>query len=178
MPAALCHRGCMSAEQHRYQVRFDWGIAGAEAVASDADVIVWVDAIGFSDVPELPGPGAVITTGFASAHAAAGWVAQLQKDLARRISIAVIAAGASREGAPRYAVEDQLAAGAVIDGLARLGIDATSPEAAAAEGAYLHLARAVGHLVTASVSATGASYTPADFRIDETAGVTVNRLQR
>ena len=32
-------------EQARYEVRFDWGASGAEAVGGDADVIVWVDAI-------------------------------------------------------------------------------------------------------------------------------------
>ncbi|MDQ1512621.1 MAG: hypothetical protein QOC59_463, partial [Microbacteriaceae bacterium] len=32
-------------EQSRYQVRFDWGVSGASAVADDADVLVWVDAL-------------------------------------------------------------------------------------------------------------------------------------
>jgi phosphosulfolactate phosphohydrolase-like enzyme len=118
----------------------------------------------------------VVETGFAAARASADWVADLQKELARRITIAIVAAGDVRaDGSVRFSVEDQLAAGAVIDGLARRGIDATSPEAAAAEGAYLHLARAVGHLVTASVSATGGSHSPAQFRVDESAEVVVTR---
>jgi hypothetical protein len=164
----------MSAEQHRYQVRFDWGIPGVAAIADDADVIVWVDAIGETPAPELP--VTVVETGFTAARTSADWVADLQRELARRITIAIVAAGDIRsDGSVRFSVEDQLAAGAVIDGLARRGIDATSPEAAAAEGAYLHLARAAGHLMTASVSATGGSYSPAQFRVDETAEVVVTR---
>jgi 2-phosphosulfolactate phosphatase len=164
----------MSPEQSRYQIRFDWGRAGAHAIGGDADVIVWVDAIGSSlDLDELPQNPAVIEATFATAAAAADWVARLQKRLARRVSIAIVAAGALRsDGDIRFAVEDQLAAGAVIDRLARAGLDATSPEAAAAEGAFLHLQRAVGHLLTASVTATGAgeSLGPASFRVDESLG--------
>jgi hypothetical protein len=52
------------------------------------------------------------------------------------------------------ATEDLLAAGAVIDQLATLGLDATSPEAAAAEAAYRGLARATSHLLTAVTTAT------------------------
>ena len=31
--------------QAKYQVRFDWGVAGLAAVAQDADVVVWVAAL-------------------------------------------------------------------------------------------------------------------------------------
>lgn len=164
----------MSLEQSRYQVRFDWGTSGLRAVGVDADVVVWVDAIAGDEVPRgVDGESldtALIEATFASAGAAAQWVARLQRQLGRRIMIAVIAAGERREdGSERFAVEDQLAAGAVIDQLGRLGLDATSPEAASAEGAFLHLQRAVGHLMTASVTAHALDPkpTPGLFRLNE-----------
>lgn len=55
--------------------------------------------------------------------------------------------------APDFAVEDLLAAGAVVDALTEVGIDHTSPEAAAACAAYTGLRRAVRHLVSASEGA-------------------------
>lgn len=73
-----------------------------------------------------------------------------------RTSIAVIAAGelvSDADGAPlRVAVEDLLGAGAVIDALSTLGVDHTSPEAAAACEAFRGLRGAVRHLLTASGS--------------------------
>lgn len=153
-------------EQSRYQVRFDFGVAGAHAVGADADVIVWVDALGNEsvDLSALPVGAAVITTGLADAVAAADWVMVEQLRLEKRFATAVIAAGADRDGQWRYAVEDHLAAGAVIDRLSELGLDATSPEAAAAEAAYRSLSRAVGHLMTASVSAINGEDAPAEAR--------------
>ena len=65
-----------------------------------------------------------------------------------------MAAGATRaDGGERFAVEDLLAAGAVIDALAEVGIDHNSPEAAAAAAAYTGLRRATRHLLSASASA-------------------------
>jgi 2-phosphosulfolactate phosphatase len=140
-------------EQTRYQVRFDWAVAGAHAIGSDADVIVWVDAItepgSDLDLSTLPQGPAVVFTDLTSAHAVAQWVIDLQVKLAKRILIAVVAAGSTRDGQLRVTTEDLLAAGAVIDQLAALGLDATSPEAAAAEAAYRGLARATSHLLTA-----------------------------
>ncbi|MDQ2689363.1 MAG: phosphosulfolactate phosphohydrolase, partial [Chloroflexota bacterium] len=52
----------------------------------------------------------------------------------------------------RFAVEDQLGAGAVIDALAGLGLDHSSPEAAVACEAFRGLRRATRHLLTASGS--------------------------
>lgn len=159
-------------EQERYQVRFDWGVAGAHAVAADADVVVWVDALRAPgpgggppvgpDLAALPTGPAVVEASLPSAAAVARWVLDRQEAVRRRFGIAVIAAGATRaDGGPRFAVEDLLAAGAVVDALAALGLDATSPEAAAAEAAYRGLRRAVGHLLTACVSATEAGAVPA-----------------
>ena len=76
-----------------------------------------------------------------------------------RTSIAVIAAGelphddsADRSAGVRFAVEDLFGAGAIIDALGGLGIDHTSPEAAAACESFRGLRGAVRHLLTASGS--------------------------
>ena len=123
----------MTIEQATYQVRFDWGLAGLEAIGADADVVVWVDAIAPVPPPDLPPAtrGAVIDVDVRTSAAAARWLLALQERLARRITIAVVAAGERRaDGSTRCAVEDHLAAGSVISHLGALGIDATSPEAA------------------------------------------------
>ena len=57
-------------------------------------------------------------------------------------------AGGTDEGG--FAVEDFLAAGAVIDALATVGIDFNSPEAASACAAYEGLRNATLHLTSAS----------------------------
>jgi hypothetical protein len=150
--------------QARYQVRLDGGVAGARRIATGADVIVWVDALPSVPPPTaarrdevlatLPARPAVVSAGLADAPAVAGWILALQEALGRRAYVAVVAAGAvEADGSWRPAAEDQLAAGAVVDALAALGIDATSPEAAVACAAYQGLRPAVSHLVTASVSA-------------------------
>lgn len=101
--------------------------------------------------------GATVLLGcLRNARAVAGAVLDLQHRRAQRTSIAVIAAGelaARQPGAPlRFAVEDQLGAGAVIDALGGLGVDHTSPEAAAACEAFRGLRHALRHLLTASAS--------------------------
>ena len=48
------YNGRMTFEQATYQVRFDWGPAGVEAIGADADVVVWVDAIATGPPPDLP----------------------------------------------------------------------------------------------------------------------------
>ena len=101
--------------------------------------------------------GATVLLGcLRDARAVADAVLDVQRRRAERTSIAVIAAGelAGRQsGAPlRFAVEDQLGAGAVIDALGAVGIDHTSPEAAAACEAFRGLRGAVRHLLTASAS--------------------------
>lgn len=136
--------------QHSYQVRFDWGAAGAAAVGVDADAIVWVDELGQSSPPSRAG---VVAGSIATAAAVARWCLARQEELGGRLRIAVVAAGEPEsDGSLRFAVEDLLGAGAVIDAIAEVGIDHQSPEAAAAAAAYTGLQRATRHLVAASVS--------------------------
>ncbi|WP_454294810.1 2-phosphosulfolactate phosphatase [Salana multivorans] len=91
-----------------------------------------------------------------NAAAVAETVLTEQAWLGRRLSVTVLAAGeltAREVGAPlRFAVEDLLGAGAVVDALSERGIDHTSPEAAAAQESFRSLRRALGHLLTASGS--------------------------
>ncbi|WP_280804265.1 hypothetical protein [Aurantimicrobium minutum] len=166
-------------EQTRYQVRFDWAAEGAHAIGSDADVIVWVDAItepgADLDLSLLPSAPAVIRVDLPSAQAAAQWIIDLQVKLAKRILIAVVAAGSTRDGQLRVTTEDLLAAGAVIDHLAALGLDATSPEAAAAEAAYRGLARATSHLMTAV--STAATTAPENYQLKVDATLTPADVQ-
>lgn len=135
--------------QTSYQVRFDWGAAGAAAVGVDADVVAWIDELG-----EEPQPDGVRRTALAEAEEFARRCLARQEDLGGRFRIAVVAAGATQpDGTLRFAVEDLLGAGAVIDAIAEVGIDHQSPEAAAAAAAYTGLRNATRHLVNASVSA-------------------------
>ncbi|MFT3798120.1 2-phosphosulfolactate phosphatase [Microbacterium sp.] len=115
--------------------------------------------------------GATVLLGcLRNASAVAGVVLAEQRRRAARTSVAVIACGerehraapvgsvpaadaaAMTAGALRFAVEDLLGAGAVIDALGALGLDHTSPEAAAAGEAFRGLRGATRHLLTASGS--------------------------
>ncbi|PXA68716.1 hypothetical protein [Cryobacterium arcticum] len=141
--------------QIKYQVRFDWGLAGFQALAADADVIVLADALPAVDAAlGLPTPlsaHTVITADLAGSALVADWALARQTEKGDRFSVAVIAVGERRaDGTIRFAMEDQLAAGAVIDALAERGIDHCSPEAAAAAASFVGLKRAVKHLVKAS----------------------------
>ncbi len=136
--------------QTSYQVRFDWGSSGAAAVAVDADVVAWIDELGSEPVPD----GCPQLRRWPSAEEFAQWCLTRQEELGGRFRIAVVAAGATQaDGSLRFAVEDLLGAGAVIDAIAEVGIDHQSPEAAAAAAAYTGLRRATTHLINASVSA-------------------------
>lgn len=125
--------------QSRYQVRFGYGEAGIRELA-DADVLVVAD--------ELEADGSAVT--LATAASVAERVLAAQTERGERVSVGVVARG--REDVS-FAVEDVLAAGAVIDALAEAGLDHCSPEAAAAAAAYTGLRQATGHLVSASVTA-------------------------
>ena len=98
----------------------------------------------------------VLLGGPRNAAAVAGAVMTVQHERGARTSIAVIACGertADEPGAPlRFAVEDLLGAGAIIDALSDLGIDHSSPDAAVAGEAFRSLRGAMRHLLTASGS--------------------------
>jgi len=133
-----------AASQSSYQVRFDWGAAGRDAIAVDADAVVWVDQF----------DGGVDARTLEQGDEIADWALAEQERLGGRFRIAVVAAGAPRDdGSLRFAVEDLLAAGAIIEAIGARGIDHQSPEAAAAAAAYRGLRNATRHLVSASVSA-------------------------
>lgn len=141
--------------QQKYQVRFDWGRAGFEAQAPAADVVIVVDALPAVDasawIPTSLSGHRAIAAGLHNRRAVAEWVLERQAEKGDRFAVVVIAVGERRgDGSQRVAVEDALAAGAVIDALSTLGIDHCSPEAAAASAAFVGLGRALRHLVSAS----------------------------
>lgn len=138
-------------QQPQYQIRFDWGYSGAADVAVDAHILVWVDALATSrfDPSRVDAPVAILAGTVGNRDAVAAWVLERQVELGDRATVAVVAAGGD-DG--RFAVEDLLAAGAIIDALAEVGIDYTSPEAAAAVGAFTGLRNATSHVLSASVT--------------------------
>lgn len=168
--------------QQQYQVRFAWGVGGAARVAPGAHLVVWTDVLPAGAplddaacrrallrvAAAMPDGPEIVLGHLANAAAIAGRVTRLQAERGDRCVVAVVAAGRHQEpgddvaeaageasdvpDAPDFAVEDLLAAGAVVDALAAVGIDHTSPEAAAACAAYTGLRRAVKHLVSASES--------------------------
>ncbi|MDQ0893282.1 2-phosphosulfolactate phosphatase [Agromyces ramosus] len=153
--------------QSKYQVRFDWGVRGAARIAGGADVVVWVDVIRDAAIPDaaatglptglferVPADAAVLVAGLVDATATARWILAEQERLGRRAYLAILAAGDADAG---FAADDLLGAGAVIDALAALGIDDTSPEAAVAAAAFGGLRRAVRHLTSASASGRAAA---------------------
>ena len=141
-----------SATQSKYQVRFAWGVDGAAAIGEGADAVVWVDQLG-EPTAALPDASTLIAGTIQNSAAVAAWVLDRQSDAGDRFTVAVVAAGAPGEsGGLRFAVEDLLAAGAIVDALAEVGIDYCSPEAAAACAAFTSLRRGVAHLISASES--------------------------
>ncbi|GAB3393007.1 hypothetical protein GCM10027568_21270 [Humibacter soli] len=95
----------------------------------------------------------VVAASLRNRMAVARWILDYQTRIGQRAMVAVVAAGEVRtDESVRFAVEDLLTAGAVIDALGKVGIDACSPEAAAACAAYTGLARGIRHMFTASVS--------------------------
>ncbi|SEC12078.1 2-phosphosulfolactate phosphatase [Microbacterium hydrocarbonoxydans] len=168
-------------DQSTYQVRLDWGVAGLQRLAP-ADVVVVVDVLRFSSsVADAVASGGsvrlddavgwsrngaavaaaaqvqgavVLVGGLRNASAVARAVTTLQERNGSRTSVAVIAAGeADGAGMLRFAVEDQLGAGAIIAALTDLGIDHTAPDAAVAAEGFRALRRALRHLIGASGSA-------------------------
>jgi len=182
LPAAIVTRVAARTQQ-QYQVRFAWGTGGASRAAADAHLLVWVDVLPATAAQDdrerrralrtvtaqLPDGPEVVLGHLGNAAAVAERVTRLQAGRGDRCIVAIVAAGrhhapgddaaeaageaADVPDAPDFAVEDLLAAGAVVDALVEVGIDHTSPEAAAACAAYTGLRRAVKHLVSASEAA-------------------------
>jgi hypothetical protein len=144
--------------QHRYQVRFDVGLDGARRIGESAHLLVWCDVLAAAPVPldALPAHLQIIDSRFGATGAIAQQLLAVQAARGERTMVAVIAAGSPDSPSPGSAsqgipIEDHLLAGAVVDALGAVGIDATSPEAAVAAAAFQGLRGAVGHLITASV---------------------------
>ncbi|MFJ4224214.1 2-phosphosulfolactate phosphatase [Microbacterium sp. NPDC089695] len=185
-------------DQSTYQVRLEWGVGGLARLAP-ADVVVVVDVLRFSStvadavasgasialddalawsrngaaVAASAGDAVVLIGGIRNASAVASAITTIQERRQARTSVAVIAAGESdADGILRFAVEDHLGAGAVIDALTTRGIDHTAPDAAVAAEGFRALRRALRHMVSASGSAREiADGVPATERMSA-AGVT------
>ncbi|KAA9089016.1 2-phosphosulfolactate phosphatase [Microbacterium radiodurans] len=180
LPAAASASAVSSAgspapfDQGRYQVRFEWGAAGLERLAA-ADVVVVVDVLVTTDEASAIASASdalVLRGGLRNAGAVADAVLAEQGRRGARTSIAVIGAGAGERTGLRFAVEDLLGAGAVIDALSSRGIDHTSPEAAAACESFRGLRGAVRHLLTAS--ATGQELAAAGRRDEALAAAEID----
>lgn len=139
--------------QHRYQVRFDVGLDGARRIGASAHLLVWCDGIATEPVPTdaIPPHLEIIDARCGAAALIAQRLLALQAARGERTMVAVVAAGAPVEAPEGIPVEDHLLAGAVIDALGAVGIDATSPEAAVAAAGYQGLRGAVAHMLSASV---------------------------
>ena len=165
-------------DQSTYQVRLDWGVDGLARLAP-ADVVVVVDVLRFSStLPDIVASGAVVALddavewssngaavvsaakdavvlvgGIRNASAVAQAIVTIQERRQARTSVAVIAAGeVASGGGLRFAVEDQLGAGAIVAALTDRGVDHTAPDAAVAAEGFRALRRALRHLLTASGS--------------------------
>ncbi|WP_022882989.1 2-phosphosulfolactate phosphatase [Gryllotalpicola ginsengisoli] len=124
------------------------------AAASGAGRLVVLSLNGSRVAAAAAGFGVpVVAANLRNFSAVARWVLAYQQQLGTRANVAVVASGERRaDDSLRPAVEDQLAAGAVVEALQKLGIDFCSPEAAVAAAAFAGLRGAVKHLLTASVS--------------------------
>jgi hypothetical protein len=139
--------------QQRYQVRFDIGLDGARRIGESAHLLVWCDGLVGEACPvdALPPRLEVVDATLGSVGDIARRLLALQAERGERTMVAVVAAGSPVDAPEGLAVEDLLLAGAVVEALGAVGIDATSPEAAAASAAYAGLHGAVGHMLSASV---------------------------
>lgn len=135
-------------------MRFDIGLDGARRIGTTAHLLVWCDAVATEEPPvdALPHRLEVIDARLGAAPAIAQRLLALQAERGERTMVAVVAAGSPVETPDGFSVEDVLLAGAIVDALGAVGIDATSPEAAAAAAAFQGLRGAVGHMLTASVA--------------------------
>jgi 2-phosphosulfolactate phosphatase len=134
-----------------YDVRFEWGAAGAAALAPSSSCLVVVDVLSFStSVTVAVQAGTRVYPCAWRDETAAAFAREHQAELAagRRaasdesgapglLSVAVIAAGERwPDGSLRPALEDLLGAGAVIAGLVECGVRVLSPEAEATRACF------------------------------------------
>lgn len=98
----------------------------------------------------------VLAGSLRNASAIADAIVRLQHERGGRVNVLIVAGGERESRDPdahiRFALEDQLGAGAIIAALSQRGIDNTSPEAAAAGETFTALRQALRHLVAASGS--------------------------
>ena len=137
-------------------------VAAGGAVPLDAAAhAVSLNGTAISRAAAALDPAPIVLLGcLRNASAVAEAIADEQRRRGARTSIALIAggelvpadAGAAARTARRFAVEDLLGAGAIVDALGVRGIDHTSPEAAAAGEAFRGLRAARRHLLAASGS--------------------------
>ncbi|MFA5606151.1 MAG: 2-phosphosulfolactate phosphatase [Leucobacter sp.] len=139
--------------QSTYQVRLGWG-SGALTRLATAGIVIIVDAIGSSEdlaaaARALPHAPTVYLGSLRNATATARAAYEEQVARGGRTAINLVLAG---DGEGGFAVEDYLAAGAIADGLAALGIDHSAPDVAVANEGFRPLKRAVKHLFSASAA--------------------------
>jgi len=134
-------------------VRVDVGLGGARRIGESAHLLVWCDGLVNEACPvdALPHHLEIIEATLGSAGQVAQRLLALQAERGERTMVAVVMAGSPLAAPEGVAVEDLLLAGAVVDALGAVGIDATSPEAATVAAAYSGLRGAVGHMLAASV---------------------------
>lgn len=95
----------------------------------------------------------VLIGGIRNAAATARAAMTVQERQGARAAVSIVAAGElASSGELRFAVEDQLGAGAIIAALCDLGIDHSSPEAAAAAEAFRALRPGLRHMLVGSGS--------------------------
>lgn len=143
----------------RFSTAVTDSVARGETVTLDAAHAVSRNGVMVAAAASRLHPAPLVLLGcLRNASAVARAVLTEQERRGERTSVAVIAAdelpvnGSAPGAGPRFAVEDQLGAGAVIDALAELGLDHSSPEAALACEAFRSLRGATRHLLTASGS--------------------------
>lgn len=136
----------------------------ADAVASGqritlADAMRWstngATVAAAASTPTVPDarPVTVLIGGIRNAAATARAVMAVQERQGARASVSIVAAGELAPGGElRFAVEDQLGAGAIVAALCDLGIDHSSPEAAAAAEAFRALRPGLRHMLVGSGS--------------------------
>jgi hypothetical protein len=149
-----------------YQVVSGWGPNALATVAHSADVIIWVNALNLPahepQLADFPPSASVIECDLQASFAAAQWAYEKQLQVGSRLLIAVLCADSAGVSVP-----DFLGAGAVIERLAQLGLDALSPEAAVLNASYLKLSPAMNQLISASLAVRGSGNSEDNWAINE-----------